>query len=287
MATTKKVNDKSEIGGSYMRIVPGTENLTLFSFYSRKKSKKRIIVASIAFLDAIELLRAFNPWFELEYDVTEYKEEFVETWIYLNICNIPIEYKFTPRFISEKEYKELSPYIDNKGWANTHHTKAITQNNNKKIFGNESAWIDRNVQFNETIRKMTQENELTRNKIIDFCKNNDLIYKEGNISFFDRTIHTNLNVIIVGTNRKAISNKINEYNNNCYKTAVLTGQGKEQYLFNSEKEIDMNDVRLWNKIEEFLPEKITNDWAKIFFVTQISNLPQSTFSEDKVTKEEQ
>lgn len=284
---TKKVTDKSEIGGSYCRRAPIGDPITIFSFYSTKKSKKHIIIAAVTYLDAIELLKAFNVWYELEYNVSEYKEEFVENWIYMNVCNIPVEYKLTPRFISEKEYKTLSKYIENKGWANTHHTKLLTQNMSKKVYGNESDWIKNNINFGENIRKITEQNEITKNKIVDYCKNNDLIYREGVVSFYNRAIHANLNVIVIGTNRNVINNKIEDYNANAYGASVLNGQGKEQYLFNSYKDIDMNDVRLWNKIEEFLPDKNVNDWAKILFVTQISNLPQSTFSEDKITKEEQ
>lgn len=284
MATEKKVNDKSEIGGSFLRRGFG-ETVTIYSFYSKKKSKKRIIIAALTFLDAIELLKAFNPWYELEYNVNEYKEEFVETWIYMNICNIPVEHKFTQRFISEKEYTELAPYIDNKGWANTHHTKTLTQNNNKKIFGNESEWIDFNVNFKDTIREMTKANAEARVNINEYCKKHDLIYKEGSLKCGNFS-----NIIILGTDRDAINKKIDEYNKMYENYSVyykIVPQGKEQFLFNNLNEIDMNDVRIWNKISKYLPDKNENNWAKIFRVNQISNLAYSEFREEKTIKDMQ
>ena len=249
--TKKKVIDKSILEPAERPVQP----IYLFSFYSLKKPKKRIIISGGAYLDAIALLREFNAYFQLEYNVNEYQQDTIESWIFSTIVDMNPEFKFIPRFVSEKEYKQLAKYIINKEWNKIHHTKLLTQNEAEKEFGVKSNWIDFNINFMHNLRELNKENEKIKKEIQQFCRN----YYDPVIL---QTKFDNRFVAIVGPDRKSIMDKLHEVAENGY--IVDKNMNKFEFLFKTFK-LDQNDIKIWNNINKSLPRGLNiNNWALIF-----------------------
>lgn len=102
----------------------------LFIFYKKlnKNQNDRVIIYADTYIEAKELLFAYNAYADQIYNLTEYKLQHVLTDKLFEICKIDEEFIGYPFIVAEYQYMKLEPYINDKQFSDIQHTKVLTKN---------------------------------------------------------------------------------------------------------------------------------------------------------------